>query len=123
MATVVGVFRHSGDAQLAAEHLLEEYTLTERELDVLGPGDAWRLQRPAPPEYLWALASLSGVGLSGFPGEYEAVGHRFAGEALNEEKTLVVARTFDEEQARELAEELYRAGAEAVDIITDGTEV
>lgn len=122
MATVVGVFRHSGDAQLAAEHLLEEYALTDQELDVLGPGDAWRLQRPAPPEYLWALSSLTGVGLSGFPGE-EAVGHRFAGEAQTGEKTLVIARTFDEEMAREFAEELHRAGAEAVDILTDGTTV
>lgn len=120
MATVVGTFRHSGDAQLAAAHLLEEYALTETELDVLGPGDAWRLQRPASPEALWALSALTGIGLAGFPGEV-APGHRYAREALAGEKTLVIARTFDAEQAREFAQALRRAGAESVDILTAGT--
>ncbi len=116
------MFRHSGDAELAAEHLLEEFALTEAELNVFDPGEAWRLERPAAEEYRWVAAFLSGVGQAG-DAEYSAVGHRFAGEIRAGDRTLVVARTFDQDQANEYARELSRAGAEWVDILSDGTVV
>jgi hypothetical protein len=45
--TIVGVFRHSGDADLAAAHLREEYALEAEELDVIGEAEWENLTRPA----------------------------------------------------------------------------
>lgn len=120
MATVVGIFRHSGDAHLAAAHLLDAYALTDEQLDVIGPGDAWRLNRPGLTDgEQWLMAAaLGGIGEAGFPPAEDPVGRRWSLEAIYGEKTLVVARTYDEDMAREMAEDLKRTGAETVDILT-----
>lgn len=117
MATVVGVFRHSGDAHLAGEHLLEEFALTDQELDVIGPGDTDRLVRPEPGVGDLALMTYLALPPGGVVGE-NPVASRWGDQVRLYERTLVVARTFDEEMAEEMARELRRAGADRVDIIT-----
>lgn len=116
LATVVGVFRHSGDAHLAAAHVLDEFALTEDALDVLGSGDSWGLLRVRDGEERWTNGRLRGLHAAAFPGEDPAA-RRWAGAAMYEGKTLVLARTHDEEMAAEIAAALRRTGAEPVDLI------
>lgn len=116
MATVVGIFHHSGDAHLAAACLLEEFGLTEEDLSVLGPGDSYGLMRKRDGEERWSEEGLTARLTADYPGEDPAA-RRWAHEALYGGKTLVVARTADEGLALELAQALRRTGAEPVDLI------
>lgn len=116
--TVIGVFRYSGDADLAAAHLREEYALEADELDVIGPDETENLTPPAATlegTDGWVVATLTGIGLAP-SGDEDPIGKRW-GDKVNDEQTLVVARTNDPDVAESLARELRRTGAERIDLL------
>lgn len=116
--TVAGLFRESGQADLAAARLREEYALTgEEDLDVIGPAEWEELGRPEPRGGLatWLLA-FTGVGLEEPMAEADVLNKRW-GDLLMDEETLVVARTGDREMAEEISHTMYEAGARRVDIL------
>jgi hypothetical protein len=115
--TVIGTFRHSGDADLAAAHLREEYALEADELDLIGPAEWDKLTRPA---YIgtegWLIAALSGLGMHEGVGDEDPVAKRWR-EIPMGGGTLIVARTPDPDVATAMARELRRTGAAQVDIL------
>ncbi len=131
--TVVGLFRHSGDADLVAAHLRETFALDADKLDVIGQAelsaaggaglnetDAWLLAALADTE----LDGLDGPGglyelddLEG-PGARDPVARRW-GDQVRRGRTLVVARCDDPDQATEIAREMRRAGAHRVDLLAE----
>jgi hypothetical protein len=114
--TVIGVFRHSGDADLAAAYLQEEYTLSAGELDVIGQAEFDNLSHPAwGRTEAWIAAAFSG-GISGAAGDEDPVGKRW-GDKLWQGETLVVARANDPEQAQAIAREMRETGAERIDLL------
>jgi len=114
--TVIGVFDHSGDADLAAAHLRDEYTLAADELDVIGEAEWDNLTPPAPEgATAWLLASFSGGMVAG-RGDEDPIGKRW-GDRLWHGETLVVARSGDPEVAEAMASEMRRTGARRIDIM------
>lgn len=114
--TVVGLFRHSGDADLAAAHLRDAFALDEDELDLIG--EASYLQRsPSEPDPVegWMLAAFTG-GLATDLGDENPVAKRW-GDQLFRGQSLVVARSDDPERAVAIAGEMRRAGAHRVDLL------
>ncbi|HLN65416.1 MAG TPA: hypothetical protein VK464_28160 [Symbiobacteriaceae bacterium] len=117
--TVIGVYRHSGDAEMAAAHLREEYTLEAGELDVIGEAEWENLNPPAPGSdtETWIVASLTGVGLNTpLSGDENPIGKRWGDKVWNGE-TLVVARTNDPDTATAMAKEFKQTGAYRVDVL------
>lgn len=103
--SVVGVFRHSGDADLVAAHLRDAFTLDEDELDIIDetePGGGWSTS-----------ASADDLALMG---DADPVLKRW-GDMAAEGRTVVVARSDDPDRAVEMAGEMRRAGAERVDLL------
>lgn len=116
--TVVGLFRHSGDAEMAADHLREEHVLYADDLDIIGEAEWENLTPPAPEGgSAWALAAFTGIGLAGGRADAEPLGKRWI-DKLWQGETLVVARSADPEAAEIMAGELREMGAERVDIIS-----
>jgi hypothetical protein len=114
--TIVGVFRHSGDADLAAAHLREEYALEADELDVIGQAEWDNLTPPAPGDTeAWVVAALTG-GLSTASGDEDPIGKRW-GDKVWQGETLVVARTYDPETAQAIAREMRITGADRIDLL------
>lgn len=115
--TIVGVFDHSGDADMAATQLREEYALEASELDVIGPAEWDKLTRPA---YTgtegWLVASLFGLGLQEGVGDEDPVAKRW-GHTPARGGTLVVARANDPEIAQAIAREMHVTGASQVDLL------
>jgi hypothetical protein len=115
--SIVGLFKHSGDADLAADYLREEYVLRADELDVIGQAEWDRLTRPAMDATdQWIAASLTGIGLDPSLGDEDPVGKRW-GDKVWQGDTLVVARTPDPEIAQEIAEAMHRTGAARIDLL------
>jgi hypothetical protein len=116
--TIIGVFRHSGDADLAAAHLREEYALEAGELDVIGQAEWDNLTPPAPGENdSWAAAALAGLGLrSSALGDEDPIGKRW-GDKVWQGETLVVARTGDPDLATAMAKEMRVTGADRIDVL------
>ncbi len=115
--TVVGVFKHSGDADLVAAYLRDEFVLDEHELDVIGQAEFDRLARPAQGgTETWAMAALTGIGLAPGLGDEDPVSKRW-GDKVYHGETLVVARSHDPEVAQRIAEAFRRTGADHIDII------
>lgn len=116
MSSVVGIFRYSGDADLAADHLRSAYALTEPDLEVLGAPDSHRLRPADPTGADWQLAAGPTPPWNQ-PGDLDLVARRWGYLAEHRDHHLVVARTHDEDQALAMAADLVRWGAEPVDII------
>lgn len=116
--TIVGLFRDSSDADVAAAYLRDEHTLTSAsDLDVIGQAEWDDLSHPAADEIdVWIRASLTGISLDDAPGGTESVGKRW-GDKVWAGETLVVARTFDRDIAEAIARDMQRTGAERVDMI------
>lgn len=113
--TVVGVFRYSGDADLAAAHLQEEYALSASELDLIGEAEWDRLARPGMAgTEAWIMAAFTGMGLQS--GDEEPIGKRW-GDRVWAGETLVVARSNDPEIAQAIARDMRHAGAERIDLL------
>jgi len=117
--TVIGVFRHSGDADLAAAHLREEYTLEAGELDLIGQSE-WERMTPPAQEGVgigYAVAPLVNLGLQGAAmGDEDPIGKRW-GDKVVQGQTLLIARTGDPEIAVAMARELRVTGADRVDLL------
>jgi hypothetical protein len=117
--TVIGVFRHSGDADLAAAHLQEEYALEAGELDLIGEAEWERLHPPAPDGVGtgYAVAPAVNLGLQGaWMGDEDPIGKRWGDKVVRGE-TLVVARTGDPDIAVAIAREMRVTGADRVDLL------
>lgn len=117
--TVIGVFFHSGDADLAAAHLREEYALEAGELDVIGQPEWDNLTPPAPDGVGtgYAVAPAVNLGLRGAGmGDEDPIGKRW-GDKVVQGQTLVVCRTGDPELAVAMAKELRVTGAHRVDLL------
>lgn len=116
--TVVGLFRHSGDADLVAAHLRETYALEADQLDVIGEAE---LRADGGSRFggtdAWLLAAFTGIGLDD-PASLDPVARRW-GDQVRAGHTLVVARSEDPDQAVEIAGEMRRAGADRVDLFGD----
>lgn len=115
--TVVGIFQHSGDADLAAAHLRDAYTLDEDELDLIDEG-GFEQRSGGVSEGggdHWMTALLTG-GFSMGLGDMDPIAKRW-GDQTQQGKTLVVARSDDPERAQEIAAEMRRAGADRVDLL------
>lgn len=115
MATIVALFRHSGDADLAAAHLLADLGLTEAQVAVVAPADVAETDMFAGQQAfagLWATAAGAADGDA-------AIVRRWGGEVVHAGKTLVVARPGDTLDPYELAEALHRSGAEQIDIMME----
>ncbi|MFZ5828369.1 MAG: hypothetical protein ACOY94_29045 [Bacillota bacterium] len=113
--TVVGVFRHSGDADLAAAHLRDEYALDADELDIIGEAEFNNLARPTMDRANgWIFAAFTGGILQ--LGDEDPVSKRW-GDLVWKGQTLVVARSDDPDRAVDIAGEMRRAGAERVDLL------
>ncbi|MEW8977624.1 MAG: hypothetical protein AB2385_04385 [Symbiobacterium sp.] len=113
--TVVGVFRHSGDADMAAAHLRDAFALGVDELEVLGEAELRMGRARAGPDDSWLLAAFAETGLDGLEGE-DPVTRRWV-DQVERGRTLVVIRSDDPDRATEMAGELRRAGAFRVDMI------
>lgn len=114
--TVVGVFRHSGDADLAAAHLRDAYVLDEDELDIIGEAEFDNLAAPMENRSdNWYLAAMTGIGLNGL-GDEDPVSKRW-GDMVYKGQTIVVARSDDPDRAVDIAGEMRRAGADRVDLL------
>lgn len=114
--TVVGVFRHSGDADMAAAHMREEYALEAEELDVIGAAEWDKLTRPAyPGAQGWVLAAITGLGLQEGSGDEDPLGKR-SGHVPMRGGTLVIARTNDPDIAHAMARKMNVTGADPVDL-------
>lgn len=117
--TVIGIFRHSGDADMAAAHLREEYTLEAGELDIIGQSEWDNLTMPAPDGVGtgYSVAPLVNMGLEGAGlGDEDPIGKRW-GDKVVQGQTLVVARTYDPDIAVAMARELRETGADRVDLL------
>jgi len=118
--TVVGLFRHSGDADLVAAHLRDAYALDDDKLDVIGEAE---LSGAGEPRLggagAWRLAAFTGIGPDD-PASRDPVARRW-GDQVRAGHTLVVARSDDPDEAIEIAGEMRRAGADRVDLIGDAT--
>jgi hypothetical protein len=115
--TIIGVFRHSGDADLAAAHLQEEYTLSAGELDVIGGAEWDNLTPPVPIDVDgWAVLDGTDTGLRSALGDDDPIGKRW-GDKVRQGETLVVARTGDPERALAIAHEMHVTGADRVDLL------
>jgi len=118
--TIIGVFRHSGDADLVAAHLQTEYTLMANELDIIGQAEWDNLTPPAPtgftPEREWVFSAITGIGLQAHMGDVDPIGKRW-GDKVWEGETLVVARTNDPDIATVIARDMRSSGAERVDVV------
>ncbi|HWI64821.1 MAG TPA: hypothetical protein VNT75_23575 [Symbiobacteriaceae bacterium] len=116
--TVIGVFFHSGDADLAAAHLREEYALEAGELDVIGQPEWDNLTPPAPQGVGtgYSVAPLVGMGLNAGIGDEDPIGKRW-GDKVMAGQTLVVARSNDPDIAVAMARELRVTGAHRVDLL------
>lgn len=114
--TIVGLFRHSGDAEMAAAWLREEYTLDADELDVIGQAEWDNLSPPAQTDgtAAWLVAAATG-GVSAL-GDEDPVGKRW-GDKVYQGETLVVARCYDPDVAQEIARGLRNTGAQRVDLL------
>ncbi len=114
--TVVGVFQHSGDADLAAAHLRDEFALDADELDIIGEAEFDDLARPTlDPTDNWILAAFTGIGLTAL-GDEDPVSKRW-GDMVWKGQTVVVARSDDPDRALDIAGEMRRAGAERIDLL------
>lgn len=114
--SVVGVFRHSGDADMAAAHLQDAFTLAEDELDIIGEAEFENLAAPMESRTdTWYLAALTGIGLAGL-GDEDPVAKRW-GDLVYKGQTIVVARSDDPDMAVDMAGEMRRAGADRVDLL------
>lgn len=115
--SIVGTFRHSGDADLAAAHLREEYTLEASELDVIGPSEWDKLTRPAVTGPAgWVLTAVTGIGLQEGMGDEDPIAKRW-GDVPRWGGTLVVARTHDPDVATAMARDMRETGADQVDLL------
>lgn len=117
--TVIGIFRHSGDADMAAAHLREEYTLEAGELDIIGQSEWDNLTMPAPDGVGtgYAVSPVVNMGLGGAGlGDEDPIGKRW-GDKVVQGQTLVVARAFDPDIAVAIARELRETGADRVDLV------
>ncbi len=112
--TVVGLFKHSGDADLVAAYLRDEYTLAADELDIIGEAEWENMTPPAPEgESAWYLTAATGaIGI----GDENPVGKRW-GDKLYEGNTLVVARAYDPDIAQSIARDLRVHGADRIDLL------
>ncbi|MBP2016647.1 hypothetical protein J2Z79_000020 [Symbiobacterium terraclitae] len=113
--TVVGVFRHSGDAHMIAAHLRDAFTLDDDELDVIGEAEFNMGRAEVEPTDAWLLAAFTGIGLNDL-GDDDPVMKRW-GDQVQRGSTLVVARADDPDRATEIAGEMRRAGAARVDLL------
>lgn len=114
--SVVGVFRHSGDADLAAAHLRDTYILAEDKLDIIGEAEFENLAAPMEARTdNWYLAAMTGIGLSGL-GDEDPIAKRW-GDMVYRGHTIVVARSDDPDTAVDMAGEMRRAGADRVDLL------
>nr|PZN70653.1 MAG: hypothetical protein DIU55_10875 [Bacillota bacterium] len=130
--TVVGLFRHSGDADLAAAHLRDAFALDEDQLDVIGEADVRSMSGARISDTdAWLLAAFWEVGLDpglnpdldpgldpdmGQAGGGDPVVRRW-GDQVRRGRTLVVVRSDDPDRAIAMAGEMRRAGAERVDLL------
>jgi hypothetical protein len=115
--TVVGVFRHSGDADLAATQLRDEYILGTAELDVLGEADWPELTPPAPEGIAGWVVSFATAGIAHEQADDDPLGKRWI-DKLWDGRTMVIARSGDPEKATMMAKELRTMGAERVDLLS-----
>jgi len=114
--TVVGVFRHSGDADMAATHLRDEFILGAEELDILGEAD-WPVITPPAPEGIAAwVVSFATAGLPNEQSVEDPLGKRWI-DQLWQGRTLVIARSGDLEKVNMMAKELRSLGAERIDVL------
>lgn len=114
--TVVGVFRHSGDADMAATQLRDEFILGTEELDVLGEAE-WQGMTPPAPEGIAAwVVSFATAGLGNERSVEDPLGKRWI-DKLWDGRTLVVARSGDPEKATMMAKEMQSLGAERIDLL------
>jgi hypothetical protein len=111
--TVIGVFRHSGDADLAAAYLREEFTLGEDHLEVID--DSQGLETPAHSVADTGLL-FSTLGDSDQTGEKEPIGKRW-GDRVAAGDLLVVVRSDDADQVNAIAYGMRVSGAERVDLL------
>jgi len=115
--TIIGVFPDSGDADLAAAHLREEFALEAGELDLVGQAEWENLSFPADGEPSQLVASaLTAGGLRAALGDEDSIGKRW-GDRVVQGDTLVVARTYDPDVAQAMAEALHNLGAAYVDLL------
>lgn len=114
--TVIGLFKESGDADIAAAHLREEFALAADELDIIGEAEWDNLTPPAPEgTSAWLLAAAMG-GLTAGLGDEDPIGKRWI-DKVWEGQTLVVARANDPDIATALVREMRAAGADRVDLL------
>ncbi|MGE5675662.1 MAG: hypothetical protein ACM3XM_17570 [Mycobacterium leprae] len=122
--TIVGLFRHSGDAEMAADNLRAEFTLDNNELDLVLQSEWEGLSHPAWSEVYrpqwgqtdpWLVSSLDKGIATGQ--DDDPVGKRW-GDQVAEGSSLVVARANDPDVANAIARELRETGASAVDVIS-----
>lgn len=115
---VVGVFKHSGDADLAAAYLREEYTLAADELDIIGQAEWDNMTPPAPEgEAAWYLVAGTGaIGLPAALGDEDPVSKRWMDKVWQGD-TLVVARSNDPETAQAIARDMREQGADRIDLL------
>lgn len=116
--TIVGVFQHSGDADLAAAHLRDEFALDADELDILGEAD-WAgigKSRPSVGAFdTWMLSAASG-GVIGDPGDEDPVLKRW-GDMVWDGRTVIVARSDDPDIAQAIARDMRETGADRIDLL------
>lgn len=98
--TIIGVFSESGDADLAAAHLREEFALDAGELEMIGQTE-WDNLRGA------AEGDSDG----------DPIGKRW-GDRVAQGDTLVVARTGDPDVAEAVVQEMHQLGAVYVDLLS-----
>lgn len=113
--TVIGIFRHSGDADMAATHLRDEYTLDADELDIIGEAE-WENLTPPAPDGLSAWALASGFGIVAGLGDEDPIGKRWA-DQVYQGNTMVVARSNDPDVAQSIARAMRETGADRVDLL------
>jgi len=115
--TIIGVFPDSGDADLAAAHLREEFALEAGELDVVGQAEWDELSFPAEGDPgQWVVNALTAGGLKTPLGDEDSIGKRWGDRVIHGD-TLVVARTHDPDVAQAIAEEFHHLGAAHVDLL------
>ncbi|BAD40880.1 hypothetical protein [Symbiobacterium thermophilum] len=126
--TVVGLFRHSGDADLAAAHLRDAFALDADRLNVIGEADLGAMSGARISDTdAWLLAAFADVGMevgldAGSDPGLDLAGSRAPvfrrwGDQVRRGRTLVVARADDPDEAVAIAGEMRRAGADRVDLI------
>jgi hypothetical protein len=117
--TVVGIFVHSANADLAAATLMDDFYLSGEQIDILTPSWADDLPRPATD---FARAGVQSAGITSFTGaaleltDNDPVAKRW-GDLIRAGDWAVVARTHEGDNAEAIAASLREAGAERVDIL------